>query len=1137
MRALAVLLTVLMLTPTALALADHQTVEMDWEVKAEKVLPTYSKQVQIGFAQMTDLDRYTKEELTQTHEWLVVTTIPADKQLWTDARPESVEKIDFMRGVWVWTLNDPASSIDDLTQMQEEGLIEAFYPLIPLKNQRAFTPNDTHWDDHWHMDNTGQFGGTAGVHLNLTGVWDNYRGNGVTISVNDDAFDNDHEDLDGNYVAAHSWDWCDGDSNPHPEISDDWHGTASAGVAGAEGNNSVGVVGAAFEADMAGNRMLVCGLNAAQTAQSMVYHNDDIDVSSNSWMWVEATPGENLDPLVVAAYEDNVYNGRNGLGQVMVYANGNGGDYDGSTNQDPFVNSRFTIPVTAVTNYGYAPGYAEWGPHAIVAGYSSGGSFDIPTTDHEYDYINDFGGTSAAVPGVSGSIALMLEANPNLTWRDVLSILIESAQPVDSSDSSWNTNGAGHDVSHLYGFGRMDAGIAVDMAETWTNIDLESNMSLGRFNVNQNIPDNSNSWTTHQFTVTDQMTIESVEVILDITHSDRGDLEIVLESPMGYESWLMVETEDSTNNWDDYYMSTMHHWGEEAQGTWTVKVRDVDWGSSGTFNYFEVEMHGTVPWTDSDSDGLSNMEETSVYGTDPYDNDTDDDLLHDGDEVLNWSTDPLDSDTDDDGLMDGVEVHDKGSDPLVADADSDSDSWYWFEDCDDEDAARNPDAQELLNGIDDDCDEVVDNGFTGVDTDADGLDDYDEYHFHGTDYEDSDTDDDGLSDGSEIAFGSDPLVVDEDADGDGWHWFRDCDDENAERYNGAWEKLDGIDNDCDDEVDEGYENFDSDSDGLNDWDEYHVHGTNHGDADTDGDGIDDGAELSITETDPLVADPDADEDGYYWFEDCADDDATRFPANDEVLDGKDNDCDDLIDEGSHGVDSDDDGVDDYDEYHVHGTDAFDADSDGDGLEDGRELTVTMTDPLVPDPDADEDGFYHFEDCNDDISSMHPGADERWNGVDDDCDSTVDEGVDRSHYLSFDPGISGIKKWDSDTEKFFAEVEDIPQGVDFTITRDLDGINVDHAALDDGDRLVIPKVDCSNKVSELDEHLCEAGSGAYQLNMHISDSGTTTTFVWVVDIDVKQPESSSLGPTTIAPGIIALAMVTLLAAMLVGRRER
>mgnify|MGYP003968350183 FL=1 len=82
-----------------------------------------------------------------------------------------------------------------------------------------------------------------------------------------------------------------------------------------------------------------------------------------------------------------------------------------------------------------------------------------------------------------------------------------------------------------------------------------------------------------------------------------------------------------------------------------------------------------VPGADSDSDGLSNLEERFLYGTDPYDWDTDNDHLSDGDELNIYFTDPLDQDMDSDRLYD-YEILQYGTSPFKADTDYDGLSDY-----------------------------------------------------------------------------------------------------------------------------------------------------------------------------------------------------------------------------------------------------------------------------------------------------------------------------------------------------------------------------------------------------------------------------------------------------------------------------
>jgi len=189
----------------------------------------------------------------------------------------------------------------------------------------------------------------------------------------------------------------------------------------------------------------------------------------------------------------------------------------------------------------------------------------------------------------------------------------------------------------------------------------------------------------------------------------------------------------------------------------------------------------------------------------------------------------------------------------------------------------------------------------------------------------------GCSEG--VAPGSFRAVV-QDRDGDGIPTAADCDDDNVQVYPGAAEACDGIDNNCNGEIDEGV--------------------TQGRFADADGDGF----------GDPLAALPGCDEDEGVVFNalDCDDTNPDILPGADEICDAIDNDCDGAIDEGVTMI--------------VY------PDGDGDGA----------GDPTLPMPACEvQTGFAaRGDDCDDGDEAVHPLADERCDGIDNDCDLLVDE---------------------------------------------------------------------------------------------------------------------------------------------------
>ena len=1210
-------------------------------VVLEDVLGTYSRSVQIAFERVSDIDSYGEADLAMSDSWLVVTGIPIEEHRWTAAEPESSEPVKHLKGSYIWAFEDSTKALEQLRKSSLKGEIESFSPLLEKSLSTRFEPNDPFYDDQWHLNNTGQTSGTLDEDANVTAVWNSYNGSGVVISVIDDGVEHSHPDLTTNYLSQHSYDWCGDDPDPDPN-SWDGHGTAVAGVAAGTGNNSIGVTGAAFGADIAGHRLIACGFTDSTAADALSFDNGDIDIYSNSWGPsddgnVLGGPG----PITIAAIEDSIYNGRSGLGNIYTWAAGNGLGANDNSNYDGYASLRYAIAVSAITHYGDQSWYSEPGANILVTAHSNGGTPDyegITTTDitgtggySGGDVTHDFGGTSSATPLVSGVIALILESNPDLTWRDVQNILVHSSRKNDVNDSSWTVNGGGLTVSHKYGFGAVDAGAAVSLAENWTSSGEESNATFGPFTENLAIDNGPSTWTEFNLTVPIDLSLESIDVIVDITHSSRGELEIVLESPSGHQSWLAEIHNDNNADYSNWRFGTVQHWDESSQGNWTLKVRDSVTGSnSGTLNSWELIFHGVGNVTDTDGDGwpdyndldddndgwgdidemscstdpldnsstpsdtdsdgvcnyldsdddgdgLSDVNETSVHMTDPLDSDSDDDGLDDYQEIVIYGTEAIDNDTDDDGLDDYQEVMVHGtnpisydsdsdgisdydeivvwfSDPLTIDLDNDSDDYYHFQDCDDDDHEVNPGMEEVLNGKDDDCDGLEDEGFNDSDVDGDGLSDWDEFHIHGTNPEDSDSDGDGILDQQELDFGSNPLVVDLDADGDGTYWFDDCNDNDSSFAPDVTESLDGLDNDCDEDIDEDFFWIDTDMDGLTDYAEYHQYSTDPNDGDSDGDGLPDGTELNEFMSDPLVADPDSDLDGWYHFQDCDDDDFERAPERPEELDGKDNDCDDLVDEDFYERDTDGDGLSDYAEYHNYSTSFDSADTDQDGVDDGTEIARGLSSPVFTDYDRDNDGFYEYDDCDDLVGSTHPGAVEQWNGVDDDCDGEEDEFVNRLGLVlsNYDKSSGTVFLengniydgprtyrsipiiWDSANESFEISVSGIQSSVDAIITWSMSDYSLEANTSQDGKTVILMPIDCRDTEENMQIQFCDEESSIQKLRAVVSEDDYYTEIEWNVMVTIwVEPQSENWLFSIISSSTGMIGLVTFLIALSAG----
>lgn len=512
---------------------------------------------------------------------------------------------------------NPAASVVDLGSGKSAPMRASVALLDPGM------PSDPLAAQQWYLSDS-----------NVLPVWRDYTGKGVRIGMFEpggefatapEIFDIRHPDLVGNVDPA--WLKSQRDKGVLPELASN-HATMVAGVMVA-GRNGKGGVGVAYGATLSGYYLANKGDDLTALG-NMLNH----DVANHSWGFKDDFALGNLpggDIGTASALATTVryaaHNGRGGLGTVIVTAGGNNRGQGGSAQGSLTNNNRFSIQVGAINaqgdlstlQIGSAP-FSNPGSSLLV---SAPGSNVLSTsrlleTERGSTFGSDYTsmqGTSFAAPIVSGIAALMLEANPNLGYRDVQQILALSARKVNDHTTQWNDNaarnwnGGGMHASHDYGLGAVDARAAVRLAESWvsrhTGAD-ESMLSANYAGKAQTLKGGASL--SNALKMKAGLNVEHVEVELDASVGRLGDISLTLVSPGGTRSTLLQrpgkvpagmpgasDTDTGSNRSGAFkysFMST-HHLGERSGGTWQLELNDAKNGQPMTLNNWGLRLYGS----------------------------------------------------------------------------------------------------------------------------------------------------------------------------------------------------------------------------------------------------------------------------------------------------------------------------------------------------------------------------------------------------------------------------------------------------------------------------------------------------------------------------------------------------------------
>ncbi|NXG66722.1 PCSK4 convertase, partial [Hemiprocne comata] len=475
------------------------------------------------------------------------------------------------------------------------------------KRSANVVPTDPWFHKQWYMNND------INPDLNILTAWSKgYTGLGVVLTILDDGIEKDHPDLAANYDPLASYDFNSNDPDPQPRYDagdENRHGTRCAGVVAAAANNRICGAGVAYNAKVGGVRMLDGAITDMEEALALSLRPQHIHIYSASWG--PQDDGRTVDgPGVLAtkAFYKGVTQGRGGLGSIFIWASGNGGiNYD-NCNCDGYANSIHTLAVGSVLAGGQRPRYSEGCSAILTTTYSSRATSQeqIVTTDLHHGCTDKHMGSSASTPLATGIIALALEANPALTWRDLQHLVVRASSPTPLGAEDWAVNGVGRRVSHHYGYGLLDAGLLVEMAKVWTGTWPQRSCSVKGLYTPRNIGSKltiSTDVSSCLGSTGHIRSLEHVQAELSLSYSRRGDLEITLTSPMGTTSTLVTVRPYDTSHqgYKDWTFMSTHFWDENPNGTWTLRLENKGDAFNtvpslpppGLLTSFILHLHGT----------------------------------------------------------------------------------------------------------------------------------------------------------------------------------------------------------------------------------------------------------------------------------------------------------------------------------------------------------------------------------------------------------------------------------------------------------------------------------------------------------------------------------------------------------------
>jgi hypothetical protein len=389
------------------------------------------------------------------------------------------------------TKNSKGNALEMANVFYESGNFESADPDF-MENLSSNCASDPLFSEQWHLNNTGQAGGTVGNDVKACEAWNITTGcANVIVAVLDHGLEFNHPDF--NNISPVSFDTQNG---TQPSVVRGVHGVIVGGVIGASRNNGIGVSGLSPGVQLMSisNSLDSTPLSRQQRAAGINFAwQNGAAIINNSW------GSTVVEPIINDAIQNAVTLGRNGLGTIVVFATGNSNNntisYPSNIPSTISVGSIERTPVRAsFSNYG--TGLDVVAPGASIRTTDRQGTLGLNQTSGPNGDYTIQSGTSYSAPQVAGIAAMILSVNPNLTLQQVRDAIENSAEKVgpylysmgggERPNLTWNNQ---------MGYGRVNAFKALQTAFPITGPSLIC--STGTFNI-QNLPSGRTiTWSTN----------------------------------------------------------------------------------------------------------------------------------------------------------------------------------------------------------------------------------------------------------------------------------------------------------------------------------------------------------------------------------------------------------------------------------------------------------------------------------------------------------------------------------------------------------------------------------------------------------------------------------------------------------------